>query len=264
MMYRALTQEEFAVAGVSMRLCGNCGAEKRNDSGWVYFRHQGAPKVLCCACFGKACGWERGKLWQKADYLGFDAASYNPPQAARISGLAQKTPEAVERVFRELRDLSPDEIRGIAFAIASGPRPGDCLEWYGPVRWFSILDCLKWLREIHDIKLRYLFGRWAKLNQVLDGELQGEQYTPWKSRIVDLASSEFLFRYSVLLSDAIEAALKKGDQKKNPASKMSVFQLCKAAVLEHAPPETLAGSQDELARFIDYMDAIIERTARLD
>ncbi len=262
MTNRPLTEEEFAVAGVSMTTCGKCGAEKRNDNGWVYFRKHGAPQVLCWSCFDKAGG--RGSLADKADLLGIDDATYIPIRAASVPGLTQKTPEAVEQVFRDFRTLTPADIRSIAFTIARGPNPGDCLDWYGPVRWFSVLDSLKWLREIHDIQLRYLFGRWAKLSTVLDQEMPGDQYAGWKRRIADFAAAEFLFRYSVLLSDTVEAAHRKAAGKKDNDAKVLVFEKCKDAVLAHPPPESLADGQGELLRFVDYIDTTIRRAKKPD
>jgi hypothetical protein len=257
MSHRPLTEEEFAVAGVSMTTCGKCGAEKRNDNGWVYYRQQNAPQVLCWSCFDKAKGRSAD---DKAYSLGIAAPTYRPLRAAAVPGITQRTHKAVEQVFQDFRALSPAKIRSIAFTTATA-KPGDCLEWYGPVRWFDVLDCLKWLREIHDMPLRFLFGRWEKLPSVLNDKMAGTAYEGWRSRLTEFAKAEFLYRYSVLLSDAIEAAHKKTDGKKAVKAKQKIFEACKASVCEYSPPESLAGAADELERFVDYMNIRLARLA---
>jgi hypothetical protein len=258
---RPITQEEYAVAGVSMRHCSACGEDKaHNASGWVYYREDRTPKVLCGGCFDWVM--DHGTIAQKALFASPAAAVCDsPPGAHGISGLQQITPDPVERAFEMFRDMSPNEIRALGMQIPTRAGVGDCLEWFGPVRWWSILKCLAWLREMHDISLRHFFGRWEKLQGVLNDTLPGVDHGPWRKRLADFAAAEFLFRYSVLLSDAVEAAHIKAKNKKTNQARHVVFEECKTFVCGYPPPASLDGAAGELARFTEYVDATVERLA---
>lgn len=256
---RPLTVEEYVVAGISLKHCMRCGRDKaHNESGWVYYREAGKPQVLCERCFERECASIAGA----AVFASQDASACHEPQDAhRISGLQQITPEQLDRVLREFRNLTADEIHHIGMQVPCRASAGDCLELFGPISWGMIFWCLKWLREIHDLPLRFLFGRWEKLPAVLNDKMVGPAYEGWRSRLVEFAKAEFLYRYSVLLSDATEAAYKKAEGKKAADAKRKIFEAAKTSVCEHAPPESLAGAADELQRFVEYMNL---RLARLD
>lgn len=254
-----LTVEEYAVGGVSLKHCTACGQDKaHNASGWAYYRENGTPKVLCGYCFEQKC--EHGTVADAALFVLPDAGTCDYPQDAyRIAGLPQRPPDSVERVFKNFRDLSAEQIRAISVELPSKASVGDCLEWFGPVRWWAILKCLAWLREIEGMPLRFLFQRWAKLDDILTKELPGADHEPWRKRVATVAASEFLFRYSVALSDAVEAAHKKAASQKVSEASRKVFEECKTAACAHAPPASLDGAADELKRFVEYMDATIGR-----
>ena len=255
MQIRPMTEEEYAIAGVALDVCTNCKCQSlRKPYKWVYYRDNGTPKVLCESCFDRKC--EHGPLADAALLASPQAAACDEPQRAfEISGLPQVVPELVNVAFDSFRDLSPAEIKGFIREIPIHAKPGHQLEWFGPVRWWSILTCLAWLREIDRLLLGHLFGRWAKLEAVLADTLPGVDHKPWRERIAAMAQSEFLFRYSVLLSDAVSAAHAKAAKKKTGDQKRKVFAAIKAATCEHEPPATLDGAAQELQRFIDYMDA---------
>jgi len=257
MQNRPLTVEEYIVADVSLKHCMKCGQDKaHNADGWVYYREAGRPKVLCEYCFEQAISNAAGA----AVFAAPDAAACNAPQDAQaIPGLPQITPQQLERVFSEFRSLTPDEIHAIGMEVPCRASAGDRLELFGPIHWGAIFWCLKWLREIHDISLRSLFGRWSKLPSVLADKMGRPDYQVWRSRLMEFAQVEFVDRYSVLLSDAIESAHTKASSKKTVEAKRKIFEACKSSVIEHAPPASLAGAADELQRFVEYMDARLSR-----
>jgi hypothetical protein len=256
---RPLTVEEFLVAGVSMKICTACSRDKsHNESGWVYYRDEQGPRALCEYCYVRKI--ERGTVAVQAAFSSpHTAACYEPQDAHRIVGLPQRTPAQLKKVFTEFRALSKDEIHDLGMQVPCRASIGDDLELFGPVSWGAIFWCLKWLREIHDIPLRFLFGRWAKLPQVLNEKCIGTQYDQWRARLMEFAHDEFLDRYNVLLSDAIEDSHAKMSAKKATNAKRRVLQGCKDAVCEHAPPDSLAGARDDLTRFMDYMDSRLAR-----
>lgn len=261
MQNRPLTEEEYAIAGVSLRHCTNCGQDKaHNATRWVYYRADGKPRVLCQYCCEQK--WERGTSADMALFASTEAGACDEPKSAySISGLPQQPPPQVDHVFQNLRDLTPDQIRTISLEIPCKAAPGHCLEWFGPVRWHSVLWCLAWLREASEMRPRHLFGRWEKLRTVLLEKLPGPDHEPWRKRIAELAAGEFLFWYSVRLSDAAEAAHKKVASKKSGDAIRKVFEDCKAAACDPGPPSSLKGAADELQRFIDYMEAAVQRVA---
>jgi hypothetical protein len=256
---RPLTVEEFLVAGVSMKICMACSREKaHNESSWVYYRDEQVPKALCEYCFVRII--ERGTVAVQAAFSSpHSAACHEPQDAHRIIGLPQRTPAQLEKVFADFRGLSKDEIHELGMQVPSRASLGDDLELFGPVFWGAIFWCLKWLREIHDMPLRFLFVRWAKLPQVLIEKCNGTQYDPWRARVMEFAHGEFLDRYNVLLSDAIEDAHAKMSSKKTTEAKRKVLESCKAAVCGHSPPDSLVGAKDDLTRFMDYMDSWLAR-----
>lgn len=256
---RPLTVEEFLVAGVSTKICTACSRERaHNESGWVYYRDEQGPKALCEYCYVRKI--ERGPVAVQAAFSSpHTAACHEPQDAHRIVGLPQRTPTQLEKVFTEFRGLSEDEIHELGMQVPCRASLGDDLELFGPVFWGSVFWCLKWLREIHDMPLRFLFGRWDKLPQVLNEKCNGPQYDSWRARVMEFAHGEFLDRYNVLLSDAIEDAHAKVSSKKSPEAKRKVLEACKTSVCEHVPPASLAGAQDDLTRFKDYMDSRLAR-----
>jgi hypothetical protein len=213
---------------------------------------------LCNGCFDAA--FEQADVGRLAVFASPASGLCSFPEEARcISGLPQKTPDQVEKVFAMFRELSVDDIRKLALEIPFKARVGDCLEFFGPVSWWSVLRCLEWLRAIHDIGLRHLFGRWEKLPSILAKNLVGPDYEPWRVRIGPFAEGEFVFRYNVLLSDAIEGASRKAALSKTPAAKRKALEACKAAVCSQQPPASLNGVDSDLRRFADYMDDAISR-----
>jgi len=257
MKSRPLTVEEYVVAGVSLKHCMKCGQDKaHNADGWVYYRQAGNPKVLCEACFESALSSIAGA----AVFASPDAEACNRPRDAHaIPGLPQITPPQLDRVFSDFRNLTVDEIHAIGMEVPCRASAGDCLELFGPIFWGLIFWCLKWLREIHDLPLRFLFGRWSKLPALLNEKMGLPAYDQWRMRVTAFAQAEFLFRYSVLLSDAVEAAHTKADAKKDNDAKRKIYEACKVSVCEHAPPQSLDGAADELQRFVEYIDIHMAR-----
>lgn len=259
MQKRPLTVEEYVIAGVSARHCMNCGDEKPHNSppGYLrYFRKDGLPQVLCSACFDRSLA--SGGVAFAAHFASPAAAVTNELLEAHcIPGLPQKTPEQVERTLAEFRNLSPTEIQAMSLEIPHTARAGDCLEIFGPIFWFAIMRCLEWLRESCEVSLGFMLKRWEKWPSILEKNLGEPRYEVWKARLAAMAEQEFSFRYNVLLSDSIEAAHNKAAAKQDAASKIKIFEVCKATVCRNPPPASFPGGQEELRRFIEYIDAAI-------
>jgi hypothetical protein len=116
---------------------------------------------------------------------------------------------------------------------------------------------LAWLREIHAIRLPFIFGRWEKLPLVIAEKLEGSDHEPWRQRLTAFARDEFLFRYSELLADAVGKAHREAAGKKTVQQRRKVFTDITAATCKHAPPDSLGGAAEDLQRFVEYMDAQI-------
>lgn len=257
MQHRPLTEQEYAIAGLQLDICTNCNCRSlRKPYQWVYFRENGAPRILCDSCFADRC--ERGTIADAAIFASPQAAACDWPQDAySVTGLPQVPPDAVNEAFDKFRELSPDKIRDLSLSIPTRAGPGHRLEWFGPVRWWSVLWCLAWLREIHTLRLPFVFGRWEKLPSLIADKLQGIDHEPWRQRLTAFAREEFLFRYSELLSDAVGKAHRESAIKKTVEQKRKVFADIRDATCKHAPPESLEVAFEELQRFTEYMNAQI-------
>lgn len=256
---RPLTVEEYAVAGISTRHCMTCGIDRPHNAPadyFCYYREDGSPRVICSGCFERAL--DSGGILAAAQFASGEAAATNELlEAHRIPGLPQKTPEQVERAFADFRSLSPAEIQAMSMEIPLRPKVGDCLEIFGPIWWGSIMRCLEWIRESCDVRLPFIFPRWEKWPSIATQNVGEPKHEAWKARLQALAEKEFSFRYNVLLSDSIAAAHEKADAKQAPAAKINIFEGCKATVCKYPPPPSFPEGQEDLRRFVEYVDSII-------
>jgi hypothetical protein len=255
MQHRPLTEQEYAIAGLPLDICTSCKCRSlQKPYQWVYYRENGVPKILCDSCFTDRC--EHGTIADAAIFASPQATACEWPQDAySVIGLPQVPPDAVNEAFDKFRELSPEDIRGLSLSIPTRAGPGHRLEWFGPVRWWAVLWCLAWLREIHALRLPFVFGRWEKLPSLIADKLQGIDHEPWRQRLTAFAREEFLFRYSELLSDAVGKAHRESAKKKTVEHKLKVFTDIVDATCKHAPPESLGGASEDLQRFIEYMNA---------
>jgi len=253
-----LTLEQFAAAQVPVEQCMRCPRVKGKDEygTWRYFRYEGALTVLCPDCFRKVGGntspVEVLSFFAKVSELcayPINEDAYKP--AKRIPR------EWIEFALHNLREVTVDELNDAENDCLREPPDGQPDQRQDSLDARKVLRCLRYIKSASEGTLTKMFRMWEGIDGLIAEQMAGEQYDPYRQRVKDVASKEFLFTVNVFLSDQIGRARERADKKKTPQAKEKEFLKVIADVSGKVPYGKLPGAKEDLQRFVEFIEAEI-------
>lgn len=257
----SLTLEQFATERISVDNCMRCPRVKGKEEygSWRYFRYEGSLTVLCPNCFasltaGRTPPLEVLAFFEKVSELcayPISEDAYKPAERIPL--------EWIEFALANLRDMTPDELSKAEDDCLREPPEGQPDQRRTPLDARKVLRVLRYIKQASEGTVTKMFGMWECVDNLIAEWMVGEHYDPYRSRVKEVASKEFLFAVNIFLSDQIGKARERVGKKKTMRAKEQVLRKAIQDVSKKVPYETLPGATEDLQRFVEFIESEIER-----
>lgn len=256
-----LTLEQFAAEQISVDNCVRCPRVKGKEEygSWRYFRYEGVLTVLCPNCFSSLTGGRTSPIEVLVFFEKVSELCAYPIREDTYKPAERIPLEWIEFALANLRDMTPDELSKAENDCFREPPEGQPDQRRSPLDARKVLRLLRCIKEASEGTVTKMFGMWEGVDNLIADWMQGEQYDPYRSKVKEIASREFLFAVNIFLSDQIGKARERTSKKKTKRAKEQVLRKAIQDVSQKVPYELLPGATEDLQRFVEFIEFEIER-----
>lgn len=256
-----LTLEQFAAAQISVEQCMRCPRVKGNEEygSWRYFRYEGNLTVLCPNCYSSLTGGRTPPIEVLAFFEKVSELCAYPIREDAYKPAERIPSDWIEFALANLRDMTPDDLSRAENDCLREPPDGQPDQRRSPLDARKVLRVLRYIKQASEGTVTKMFSMWEGVDNLIADWMQGEHYDPYRSRVKDVASREFLFAVNVFLSDQIFKARERVEKKKSRRAREQVLRKAIEDVSQKVPYESLPGATEDLKRFVEFIEAEIER-----